>query len=204
MSDSHKESRESRCSPSVLKACAIPSNTWGATWEQVNPSVRERLSKCYSNFFKYVSEGRGLYLFGDYGRGKTALASVLARKWIDESLQSCYWIRANEYPTAVIRDQRYDDYYNVAAWCEEVPLLIVDEYQIRESIKFGEAVIEELFRRRIDNRKSTIITTNVAPTVLEKGYPAMFAVLREGAIPVKVDGENKRVVVGDATIKQYF
>lgn len=187
-----------------LQVCAIPENTWATCWHLVNPEVRARLQKCYDSFAEYVNLGKGLYLWGDYGRGKTALASVLAKRWIQQSMQPCYWIRANEYPSIVIKEHRLSEYYTVADWCEEVPLLVIDEYQVRENVRFTETVVEELFRRRIDKKKSTIITTNVAPQTLEKAYPAMYAVLREGAVPVKVDGENKRVAIGEDTFKSFF
>jgi len=188
----------------TLKACGIPYNTWGATWLKVNSEVRVRLQQCYGSFAKYVSEGRGLYLFGDYGRGKTALASILARRWVATARQPCYWIRATDYPNIVIKERQLNEFYTVAEWCEETPLLVIDEFQIRDTIKYSETVIEELFRRRVDRKKSTIFTTNVIPSVLEKAYPAMHAVLREGAVPVRVDGEDKRVAIGNDTVSKFF
>lgn len=52
--------------------------------------------------------------------------------------------------------------------------------------------MEDLVRRRIDDKRATIITTNVSNTVLASKYPALYNACQESFEGIKVDGKDFR------------
>lgn len=187
-----------------LHACNVPLNLHFVEWDKVAEVNRQALTKYRSNLAVNVAQGAGLYLWGDYGRGKSAIAALLCREWIQAARQPCYWIRHHEWPTLVIEKTQLDELYTIAQWCEIVPLLVVDEFSIRDKVAFTETALEELVRRRIDARKCTIITSNVAPAELKLRYPALHAVLAEAVRGTKIQGPDFRVSILLANQDRYI
>ncbi len=71
-------------------------------------------------------------------------------------------------------------------------MLIIDEFQLRATIKYTENAIEDLIRHRLDDCLATIVTTNIVLTDLKGSYPALYSVLQDGLYPVKIQGYDFR------------
>jgi DNA replication protein DnaC len=176
----------------VLQVCGIPKVHWGASWEKVSERPRQLLASYRQQLVPMICKGQGLYLWGNYGRGKSALAAVFCKEWLGNTGQPCYWIRHQQYASILFDKPMYNDLYTVEEWCETVYLLVIDEFQVRDNVAFKETAIEELIRRRADKKQCTIITSNVTPTDLKEKFPALNAVLEECVVKVKIDGPDLR------------
>jgi DNA replication protein DnaC len=156
-------------------------------------AVRSYLDKIRYN----VLSGKGLLLWGDYGRGKSALAAICLVHAAANGFIG-HWIKAKEIPKHVIEQTPFDDELTMYERAQECPLLVIDEFQIRyEETKYTEWSAEDLVRSRIDQKLATIMTTNVPLRQIEASYPAFYSVLQEGLYPIKVQGHDfRRAMVG--------
>jgi DNA replication protein DnaC len=91
----------------------------------------------------------------------------------------------------------FDDEMNLYERALSVPILVLDELKLRTEAKGVEQYCEMLIRRRIDDKKCTIITTNHAPSVIKEKYPALYAPLMESVLPVKIEGHDFRKAIAE-------
>lgn len=131
-----------------------------------------------ANIKKYISEGKGLVLSGDYSCGKSAIAAHILEQALEHRKVGC-WIRMDEIPQIRIKDEVFDHTVGtmLSEHIEECDLLVIDELYIDDTINFQNHAAEVLIRRRVDRLKSTVITTNLKHADLKKSHPALEAVL---------------------------
>lgn len=183
-----------KLTPELLNRLNVPKVHWQASITKV-PSSGAKHRKIVSDFCEDLENnlkaGQGLLLFGDYGRGKSALGAVILKAAAVKG-KFGLWIRAKELPNLIINDIAFDEEETVMERAENVPLLVIDEFQIRNDIRFGEVAVEDLIRRRIDARKSVVVTTNLTPSQIKDKYPALASVMQDCIYPVKVQGHDFR------------
>jgi DNA replication protein DnaC len=138
-----------------------------------------------------VGTRQGLYLWGDYGQGKSALAAILLQELAKYELIG-FWVFCKLLPGYVINNNVWLENITYYERCVEVPLLVLDEFQIRPEIKFQESCVEDLLRLRVSANKPTIITSNIVPSMIRSTYPAFFSVLQECCYPQRVEGHDWR------------
>ena len=177
----------------ALERMGIPKNHWEVSWDAIPrelPHKRTILNYAIT-ISASIQEGTGFYLHGEYGVGKSALAALLLR-----TAASCghigYWVRARSLPEYIIKDVMFDEEMTVSLRCLTVPLLVIDEFQLVGASGFTEYTTEELIRMRLDDMKSTIVTSNVDPITLHAKYPAMASACREKLQALKIQGHNFR------------
>jgi predicted ATPase len=182
-----------RLTPQVLSFLRIPKNLWGATMADVpNKCPHKKLVSAYlDDIVANVESGQGLYLWGDYGRGKSALAAMtLKAAAIQRKLG--LWIRAKDLPEYIINDTPFVEEQTMLERAKECCILVIDEFQVRKNIGFYETAIEDLLRGRIADGKTTIVTSNIVPKELSETYPPLYSVLQESLYPIKVSGHDFR------------
>ncbi len=170
----------------------IPKVLQGCTLEAVKPSEHKTVITKYLEMMPGVLNTRqGLYLWGDYGQGKSALAAIML-KGILQYDKIGLWINAKEWPGYVINHMEWMEGISYLNRALMVPLLVIDEFQIRQEVKFQESCIEDLLRARIALNKPTIFTSNIVPSILKGIFPAFHSVLQECCRPVHVKGYDWR------------
>ena len=169
--------------PEVLKDCTLE-----AVPECAHKGI---ISKYIEKLPQILTTRQGLYLWGDYGQGKSALAAIILKEAL--KLQKIgFWVTAKEYPGHVINQVEWMDGILVTQRCLQVPILVIDELQIRQEVKFQETCIEDLVRARISLNKPTILTSNIVPSVVQGLFPAFFSVLQECFASIHVKGYDWR------------
>ena len=81
----------------------------------------------------------------------------------------------------------------------DVDVLIIDDLgkEHNGASGYSEVVYENLIRVRSAHQRTTIITCNLSPKQLVERYGvSIMEVLRESAVPVHVEGENRRAGAG--------
>jgi DNA replication protein DnaC len=144
-----------------------------------------------SSIDERIRDNCGLLLHGDYSQGKSALGAICLKAAAARGIIG-FWIHAKEIPHHLIKETRFDNEFTVYERALSVPLLMIDELQIRKNPAYTEFSAEDLIRSRVDEQKTTIVTTNVSLDGVKNGFPALFAVLEEAVLPVKVSGHNFR------------
>lgn len=156
-----------------------------------------------------VSDGIGLLLFGPNNHGKSYIAASTLK-----AAKSCgfsvLWIRAYEASDMLIAREMYDTETSIQDAMSSVDLLVIDDLGKEHETKSGyeKGLFENLVRARSDNKRSTVITSNVTPQELKAGYKkSMIEVLKASVIPLMVQGKDFREIekgeirarIGDAS-----
>jgi DNA replication protein DnaC len=175
----------------ILKRMCIPDVHLNAKMSSIPDVCKHKkiISKYILNLKTNLDKGRGLYLFGDYGNGKSAISCIIL-KYVGLAGKTGIFVKANDVAKYIIEKIEFEDKVSYEDRMLSVDVLVLDDLIV--GVDKREIYIEHLVRKRIDNKKVTIITSNQIPTELSIKYPALAAVSLECIIPVKIDGHNFR------------
>lgn len=175
----------------------IPKVHWNALLSKVpNRCVHKgHVSDYVEDIVPSITSGQGLYLWGDYGRGKSGLAALILKAAASRGFIGL-WLRAKELPRHVIEKTQFDNEFTMMDRALDVPILVLDEFQVRSDIRYTEVAAEDLIRARIDSKKSTIVTSNITISDISDRYPALYSVLQEGLFPIHIKGHDFRSEMG--------
>lgn len=143
-----------------------------------------------------LTRGAGLLLTGPHGTGKTYGACAVALHALKHTPRVMY-LTAPALIDALKPDApKFDDQYSQIGMLESRDLLVVDdlgaEYRHATS-GFSEQNLINLFRYRVQEKRATIITTNLTGDKIEELYgPGMRSLLNELCTPVVMKGVDKR------------
>lgn len=152
-------------------------------WKESVENYLVHLTSC-------LERGWGLWLHGDNRVGKTSLAVIVAKE-ARRHEQTVFFIEASSFASASIRTQEYDKDFTIEQKCKYVDVLVLDDLgkEHRNSSGSVESEIEELIRERANDRKVTIITSNVPPDAVCKG--SALDLVKGIVLAVKVHGPKK-------------
>jgi DNA replication protein DnaC len=178
-----------------LEYMNIPPIHWRATLSQVPPDCPHKaiVQNYMENIARLVRQPLGLLLWGDYGTGKSALASICLKAARANGSGMGFFATAGDIAKHLIDDTEFSIASTTYREREEnAPLLVLDEMKFRAQIGEKEGYVEDLLRLRQNAGLATIVTSNHAPLEIENRYPAMYSVLTEVLYPVEVSGHNFR------------
>lgn len=141
---------------------------------------------------KIIKTRQGLLLWGNYGAGKSGLASIILKEAAKQEICG-FWISCKQLPGYVIKETIWREGITFYDRAQAVPILVLDELQIREDrVAFLESCVEDLLRIRVSKNKPTIMTTNHVPSSIKASYPAMYSVMEESTRPIEIAGMEFR------------
>lgn len=139
-----------------------------------------------------------LLVSGNTGRGKSHLAAALMRVWTMRGEQP-RMVLARQLFRRIWSTYRDDSHESEAdameSLCGAAPLVIDDLGPGREG-RVTEAVIgalHEILTRRLDHRRSTVVTTNYALDEIETWYGQAIASRLESMTSLVLDGDDRRL-----------
>lgn len=146
--------------------------------------------------------GRGLMLWGRNGTRKTTLAAAIATEvqWLSLNYQ-VHMIRFADYKnalTATYGDKDSEEAVEarrVLRRAEKATLLVLDDIgqEHRTASGFTESILHELIRRRVEDSRPTVVTTNVEPDDMYSVYgPSFDSFRREAFEAVQMAGSDSR------------
>lgn len=161
--------------------------------DRANERLSQAMRNYVENFDKYRTEGRGLLLYGDTGRGKTFAACCVANALIDKGvpvLVTQFARIRNELWGMREGRQEYLDNLN------QFPLLVIDDLAAESKTEYMGELIYTIIDSRERAKLPIIITTNLTKAELESPadmtYKRIFSRLFGNCIPVKVEGKDRR------------
>lgn len=186
----------------MLERLQIPRVHWNTKASLIPDSCKHKklIVEYVENISANVCKPRGLLLFGTYSAGKSGCAAICLKA---AAFRGCIglWLVANSVPTVQIEKTPFDEEVTLYERACSVPLLVLDELQIRSEVKGIEQYVERLIRLRVDAKLATIITTNHTPAEVSAKFPALAAALLEAVVPMKVDGHDFRKEISNGLLK---
>ncbi len=142
-----------------------------------------------------ITDGDGLILYGANGNLKTSLAIAVLRKFIDAGGTGKFIVMCSLAHTLrakwACNSNEANIYHDKLI---QTPLLIIDDLGAEDTAKdWVTTEIECILAERYNNKRSTIITTNLNKTDLVKTYSMrLIDRLREAAVSVEFKSKSLR------------
>ena len=132
----------------------------------------------------------GLLFYGNVGAGKTFAAGCIANALIDKGVP----VMVTSLPRIINSGWERSE---IIGQLKRYPLLILDDFGVERKSEFALETVYNVIDERYKAQKPLIVTTNVPlsemknPSNVEFGR--IYSRVLEMCVPVKFDGENRRV-----------
>lgn len=153
----------------LMSAAKIPRSFWSHQVSSSPAQNQEELRVVLRALPERLSTGWGLMVCGQFAIGKTSFACMLLRKALCYSAD-CLFTYAVEMGELWYKDS--DDGRPYAERYRSTDLLVIDDIG-QESDNQVMKRIEFLIRRRYDDSRVTVLTTNFSPSQLLQRYSAI-------------------------------
>lgn len=121
------------------------------------------------------SERKGAVLSGNTGNGKTLLAKILHNELIKQYRHTAF-TKAVDLAQAIRKETlSKDDYRVVTSQFRNVDCLIIDDYGTAKNTEFVRETLYTILDYRYENKKQTILTTNLNADELNKMEPRIYS-----------------------------
>lgn len=160
-----------------------------------DPIAKEWVEKYLSLHEQMISKGLGFLFHGDYGTGKTLLLMLLMKELVKLGY-SCFattFTGMIELFTAGWSSSSDKQYCHDRMKGSQI--LFIDDIgkEFKTKNNLAEATFDDILRTRIQSGRPTMITTNMKPPELVKGYgAAVFSLLQEVSIAHQFSGDDRR------------
>lgn len=152
---------------------------------------RQIICNYIKNLRKNLDSGIGLYLYGDYGRGKSALATIILY-YVAEIGKTGLFLKCKRVPDLVINEYPFDDECLWKDRVRMVDLLVIDEFLVCDDKR--DRYVEDIVRDRSDSGLTTVMTSNESPASLKIKFKSFANVIRECMVAVLVEGCDFRAL----------
>ncbi len=167
-----------------------------------NDKIINAMKNYVANFETLRQQGKGLLLFGTVGTGKTYAAACVANALIDKGypvLMTNFARIVNTVQGLFEGRQAYYDSFN------RFPLLILDDLAAERKTEYMQEIVFNVIDARYRAGLPLIVTTNLTSDELKHpsdiSYQRIFSRLLEMCLPVKVEGNDKRLAKVKADFK---
>jgi DNA replication protein DnaC len=183
----------------------LPERYRSAVWKKVPKGEGRDLAWQYAENIREMREtGMGLYIFGPNGHGKTALATLLMRRFRSHG-QTCLFIRHSKLPRAAIKGVQVGTGRDLWAYARQADVLVIDDFakDHKSDGGFDANELEDLLRDRYDKCLVTLFTSNVPAGRLAEAQvrESTVSVIQGMVIPVILKGKESQRT---AEAKQVF
>ena len=176
----------------------LPKRFWGATIERVTTQGKPCAQAIVYSYLEQVDElldrGVGLLLWGDNGRGKTSIMSLIGKE-AKRRGRSVFFYESAALKADTINKTMFSDTTSVIDRARECDVLLLDDLGkgVQDSTGFGARLLDELVRYRYARQKVTCITTNMTPSALRDELKmSTLHTMKECLLPLKVEGIDHR------------
>lgn len=120
---------------------------------------------------KEYQQGKNLFLSGSPGLGKTFLCSCIAQALLEQEVSVLYQTAYRLF--SVLEDARFKKDETSQALSDQfydIPVLIIDDLGTEFVTSYTSAALFDLINSRVQNKKSTIISTNLGLAQIKEQY----------------------------------
>jgi DNA replication protein DnaC len=172
----------------------FPAHFKQATLSQIPDRCKHKapLLDMLTNIREFISAGTNLFLYGDFGTGKSAAASLFLKAALSKGYFGL-WTNHNELISNLMNNLDYSVEFTFEERCLEVPILVIDEIVFRSETKQKEHMVEMILRSRLERAKSTVVTTNHDLVYFEKTYKSLYSIFKGHYGVMEFKGHNFRI-----------
>jgi len=146
----------------LLRPLGIGERYQAASIEQIANDGSKAIVQSYvDSIGESVSEGKGLYIEGGVGVGKTSILALVAYAAVVAGYSVAYWYAGSLFDRLHRQDEAATD---LAYQCD---LLLLDDFGVQYSADWTVTRFDALIEHRYANQKAMCITTNVSREELE-------------------------------------
>lgn len=171
-----------------LRRAGLDTRLLEATVADIPNTPKAELGNWMQRAETHLQDGRGLYLWGDVGAGKSMAATCVVRQ-LAEHTDSIYWRQTSQLLIGMENPYARDDLLRKAM---TVRLLILDDFGTQlDSAKYQEwldLIVDARYRRK----KTTIATSNVQPAMLPPQLERVADRWKQVMTVVHFKGRSKR------------
>lgn len=169
----------------------LPENLWRVKVQGVQDSVRGQIEHYLLGICNNLTNGRGLLLLGQRGRGKSAIGALIAK-------EACAWgFTVLFMPIFELREHvrartMFDDEMSMLDRCLTVDLLVLDDLMQddQKSTFLSAGDLIRVISSRGSRRRTTIVTTDLAHGALESELANFYTRSQPHLIPLPVVGSD--------------
>lgn len=176
-------------------------------WEDV-PLSAEALAPIHNYIEKsdpYVDRGMGLFISGSIGTGKTLIANLVLKAFVKKDYD-CYFTTFSqtiESFTSTWGSQENKEWFAERFMRSKVLCLDDLGRELRSSNKLPASTFDHILRARTQNCRPVILTTNLNPIEVNRGYGAgVLSLLMQSSIGVHLHGNDFRPLAHDRTVNE--
>jgi len=141
----------------LLRPLGFGTRYQSAKLEKINiPKVRETVASYISGITDRIAEGKGLYIQGGVGTGKTSILALVAYAAASASHTVVYWYAGELFD----RLHRQDD--EAMGRAHRCDLLLVDDFGVQYASDWTVTRFDALVEFRYAHEKAMCVTTNVS------------------------------------------
>lgn len=166
-----------------------------------NEKIINAMQRYVDNFEEFRKQGKGLLLFGNVGAGKTYAAACVVNALIDKGYPSMLTQVTRISNTVSGMFEGKQEYYD---GLNNFSLLALDDLSAERKTEYMQEIVYNVIDSRYRAKLPLIVTTNLTWQELvnpkDITYQRIFSRLLEMCVPVKFEGEDKRLASVKGTL----
>lgn len=137
-------------------------------WRRVNDSTEAAHGWCLQYASDYGRGDKGLFLSGAPGTGKTRLVCATGWRIIERGYRVLYHNTSDLFATirGAMQPDSETSESEILESCRRVEVLILDDLGAEKPSDYVEHIIYLILNSRLDDQKTVIMTTNIAPHIM--------------------------------------
>jgi primosomal protein DnaI len=179
-----------------LNRMNLPIGLWRSDPGKIQGEAQAKIFRYLADIDDHIRNGRGLYLFGNPGVGKSSVAAIVSMVVRSVGLP-VYFTTLWELIRDVKDQKEFHGEMSILERCRSVEMLVLDgvkEKDFHDSFFFNSNDIIGLLESRTIRSKLTVITSELKPQELHKKIPsnAKDLLLVARMIPLLLEGKDIR------------
>lgn len=150
--------------PSDFRGMRVGRTHWGVTVEQIPDkcAYKGALLGYLRRLPENLKHGWGLFLWGDYGTGKTSAAVIVMKEVVGRGGRAMM-VSAGHWGRIFLEKERDDD---GVLWSRRLlgdDLVVIDDLGVEWTKDFDRNAVHQVIRDRYEEGRSVIVTSNMDP-----------------------------------------